>query len=307
LENFLLISEEDGNYISMKAHEIRDHITLTMGAIIGTDAALDIAKVVVDIEQLADKVYEEQSLRTALSIDKYLWEAADNLDNTLITMSMDSTTISLILDAISKANVKLADITTYLLEDIGTISEEDADYISLECHSIRDRITIIMGHMVGTEAADQIAQIETQIEQFADSLFIDYSLYTALSIDKGLWVASKYLDLTLISLSLGCTSGAEANLLLTKGKLCDTENIVDDLKSRGYLTEGEAAQITTQIDNFISQITGLCDHVQDLVPGEGSTQTDPHSGTSESTSGVLPNTLSGSSNPTTPNTEVPSH
>ncbi|MHA1314094.1 MAG: COG1470 family protein [Candidatus Helarchaeota archaeon] len=306
LEEFTVISEEDGDYISTEAHEIRDHITLVMGAIVGTAPALDIATITIDIEQLADKVFDEQNLCVALAIDIHLWEAADNLDNALITMSMDCTSTSLILEDISKANIRLADITTYLLEELGCMSEEDADYISTQCHSIRDRITITMGEIIGTEAAMQIAGIETQIEQFADDIFDNHELYPALSIDMGVWLAAEALDQAIISLALDCTDGAEAMLNLAKCELEATKCIVTDLKDCGYLTEEQARAINSQIDDFITEITALCDHPEGEGTDDGSTDTNPHGGTGESDGGDS-DSSGGSGSTDDPNTNVPTH
>ncbi|MHA1439935.1 MAG: hypothetical protein ACTSPD_20490 [Promethearchaeota archaeon] len=306
LDDWGLISEEDGDYISAESHKIRDHITLSMGAIVGTEPALETANIIIDIEKLADKIYDEQNLWVALSIDIHLWQAADNLDNALITMSMDMVTIPLILDDISKANLKLADVTTFLWEEIGCMSEVDSDYISQSLHSIRDRITLTMGHIVGTDIAEEIALIEVDIEQFADQIFDSHDLYTALAIDLELWMAAEFLDLALISLSAGSTCGAEANLQCAISQLECAKGKVNDLKNSGHLTEEQAAQIQNQIDGFIVELTALCDHSQSEGYEEGSTDTNLHSDTDESNGGSSDS--SGSNGDTSdPNTDVPTH
>ena len=56
------ITEEDGDYISEMLHKIRDHITLTMGATVGSPEAIMVAEIETKIEQLADEIFENYSI-----------------------------------------------------------------------------------------------------------------------------------------------------------------------------------------------------------------------------------------------------
>ena len=209
--NFGVISESSACHLISELHKIRDHITITMGAIVGTECALETANIIMDIDQLADEIFKNQDFMVALSIDIHLWKASNHLDNALVTMSLDYTTITLILDCLSKVNLKLADVITYLWDNIGCLSENDSDYISKQIHYIRDNITHTMGRLVGTELSMNIAQKETEIEQFGDLIFNNYNLTIALSINLQLWMIAGFLDLTLISISENCTNSIELN------------------------------------------------------------------------------------------------
>ncbi|NVM29304.1 MAG: hypothetical protein HWN65_10735 [Candidatus Helarchaeota archaeon] len=83
-----LISEEDGTFISTYLHSIRDHITLTMGATVGTEEAMKVAQIEAEIEQLADQIFTEYCLLTALRIDLKLWAASESLDSALLWMAV---------------------------------------------------------------------------------------------------------------------------------------------------------------------------------------------------------------------------
>ena len=119
------ITEEIGDYISTEVHKIRDHLSLTMGGIVGTEVALEIADIIVEISQFADNISFVQNLYVFLSIDQHLWRAVDELDFVLVLMSADWMKECLILKHISNSICKLKLTNTKIqhLEVCGRIPE----------------------------------------------------------------------------------------------------------------------------------------------------------------------------------------
>ena len=136
------ITEEVADYIFKETHKIRDHISLTMGAIIGTDTALEIANIIVDISTFADSMFSEFNLFIALSIDCYLWRAVDELDFVLVLMSADSIKENLILKHTSRAISKLESTKMKIecLLNYNLITEEQATSLYEEFDGLIDRI-----------------------------------------------------------------------------------------------------------------------------------------------------------------------
>ncbi len=228
-----------------------------MGAIVGTECALETASIIIEIDQLADEIFNNQEFMVGISIDIHLWIASNHLDNALVTMSLDYTTKTLILDSLSKVNLKLADAMTYLLDNIGCISETDYDYISIKIHRIRDNITFIMGRIVDTELSMKIAHIETKINQFGDFLFNNYNRTMTLSININLWIIAGYLDLVLIALSENCTYSVEINMNQTIYHLNFIKLKIEDMKNCGILTDEDVSEMYNYLDKFINEIEDL--------------------------------------------------
>ncbi len=139
LHTFLLlrhskVTEEIGNYIFTQYHKIRDHLSLTMGGLVGTEVALEIANIIVEISQFADNISFVQNLYVFLSIDQHLWRAVDELDFVLVLMSADCIKENLILKHISHAISRLESTKTKIecLLNHDLINEEQAANLIIE-------------------------------------------------------------------------------------------------------------------------------------------------------------------------------
>ena len=218
-------------------------------------------------------------------------------------------TKSVVLDKLSKANIELSDIITIILDWIGFISEEDGDYISEMLHKIRDHITLTMGATVGTPEAIMVAEIETKIEQLADEIFKNYSLYVSLNIDIRLWYASENLDLALIWMSTECIDLAKYHIIIAESELETAKNIVLQFKDQGKISEENAQKIIDEIDLLISILINTHTHDQHdeaYTPDDG-TQTHTHLNTDENDNPNTSDTNNSSDNTENPNTEIPTH
>ncbi len=255
--NFNAIPEDITYYIINELHKIRDHITITMGAIIGTECALDTANIIIQIDRLADKIFNDQEFMVSISIDIHLWIASNYLDNALVTMSLDDTTETLILESLSKVNLEFADLMAYLWDNVGCISENDSEYISIQIHKIRDNITFIMGRIVNTELSMKVANIEAEINQFGDLLFNSYDRIITLSINYKLWAISGYLDYILIVLAENCTYSVEMNINQIINQLNLIKLEIEEMENCGILSNEDALEIYDYTDKFINDIEDL--------------------------------------------------
>jgi hypothetical protein len=277
-----------------------------MGGIIGTLPALEIARIVIEIEQLADWVFAELSLCESLSIDIPLWIASNLLDDVLITLSMDMTTIPLILEDMSKAGLKLSEITTLVFENRSIITEEQGDYISTRLHDIRDRITLTMGQILNTEAGMKIASVGIELDQLADRLIEDYDLFVALSIDQKLWCSREFLDLALIDLSMDVINATECELRIAINKLEDAKTHVIFLENEGHITNDDVVSINAEIDVIIGSIEELLSHSDSEGIVENPSETNLHGETTDS-GNQEEDTSSSCPSSEDPNTDVPTH
>lgn len=114
-----------------------------------------------------------------------------------------------------------------------------------------------MGKLVGTELSMNIAQIETEIEQFGDLIFNNYNLKVALSINLQLWMIAGFLDLTLITISENCTDSIELNLNLAINQINYAKSTIECLNYEGDLTEEEVTQMYEQLDYFIVNLNNF--------------------------------------------------
>ena len=125
------ISEEDGDFISTYLHTIRDHITLTMGVTVGTEEAMIVAEIETKIEQLADQIFTEYCLLTAIRIDLKLWTASESLDFALLWMAVGCGDIAelhiiLSIQALECAKCQISDFKAE-----GKIPADEADALLL--------------------------------------------------------------------------------------------------------------------------------------------------------------------------------
>jgi len=125
------ISEADGDFISMYLHRIRDHITLTMGATVGTEEAMLVAQIETEIKQLADQIFTEYSLSISFSIDLKLWAASENLDLALIWMALGCGDIAEMHLLLSIHELACAKCVINSFTEEGRIPEDKADEYNL--------------------------------------------------------------------------------------------------------------------------------------------------------------------------------
>lgn len=120
------ISEEVGDYILAQVHKIRDHLSLTMGAIVGTETALEIANIIVEISQFVDNFSIYHNFCLYMAIQHYIRCAIGELEFVLYLMSKGYLPECFILEHISHAIFKL-ELTQKKIECLvkcGKISEE---------------------------------------------------------------------------------------------------------------------------------------------------------------------------------------
>ena len=100
-----------------------------MGAMIGTNEALNIAQVETEIEQLADQIFNEYRLRISLSIDLKLWMASENLDWALYWMAAGNMELVEVHIDLSRQALESANEVIIQLKDYGDISGDEAQIL----------------------------------------------------------------------------------------------------------------------------------------------------------------------------------
>ncbi len=123
------ISEEDGDYISNYLHNIRDHITSIMGAMVGTEESMKIANIETEIEQLRDQIFNNYSLYISLSIDFFLWTASENLDLALFWMVEEYTELVEAHLILAESELECAKDVITQYRDNGDIPENEAQML----------------------------------------------------------------------------------------------------------------------------------------------------------------------------------
>lgn len=131
------ISEEILDFILARVHKIRDHLSLTMGAIVGTETALEIADIIVEISQFLDNIAKQYNFYIFTSIEHYLRCAIGELEYVLYLISKDCVKKCCILDHISHVIFKLELIQKKIgcLVKCGWISEEQALALNQEINN----------------------------------------------------------------------------------------------------------------------------------------------------------------------------
>ncbi|MFX1568650.1 MAG: hypothetical protein ACFFCV_09810 [Promethearchaeota archaeon] len=122
------ISEEICDFIMIQVHRIRDHLSLTMGAIVGTEIALEIADIIVEISQFVDDFVLQHCFCVFMSIQHHLRCVIGELEFVLYLMTKDYVQECCIVRHISYAicKLELTQKKIECLEKCGVISEEYA-------------------------------------------------------------------------------------------------------------------------------------------------------------------------------------
>ncbi len=147
------ISEVDGDFISNYLHKIRDHITLIMGATIGTNEAIEIAQIETEIEQLADKIFDDYQLSVSLPIDVLLWVASENLDWVLFWMAEGCYDLAENFVILSISELDCTKSTINQFKDNMDIPEEDAELLIQTIEILISKLTIYHSHLSQEGAA----------------------------------------------------------------------------------------------------------------------------------------------------------
>jgi len=121
-----IISKADSAFISNYLHMIRDHITLTMGVMVGTEAARTIARIETEVAQLADQIFNDYRLCISLSIDLKLWTANGNLDQALLGMATGCTETVTTHVVLAEGNLESAKAKIIQFKENGDISANEA-------------------------------------------------------------------------------------------------------------------------------------------------------------------------------------
>jgi len=210
-----------------------------------------------EIADLQDKVDGRINYLFDLIIISQLEVAEWFINEALNAYQDNATSKSVILDKLAKANIELSDVITIILDCIGFVSDEDADFISAYLHRIRDHITLTMGVIVGTEDAIEIAQIETEIMQLADKVFNNYGLFITLAINIYLWRASENLDWAIFWMAKGCMETAMTYISQSIYILESANCTIIQLKNSGDISEDEAQAIFKAINEVRTKLTVL--------------------------------------------------
>jgi len=126
-----------------QVHKIRDHLSLTMGAIVGTETALEIADIIVEISQFVDNFSRKQNFCIFMAIHHYLRCAIGELEFVLYLMTKDCVDEYYILEHISHAICKL-ELTQKKIEclvNCGKIFEEYALVLNEEINNFISKIS----------------------------------------------------------------------------------------------------------------------------------------------------------------------
>ena len=137
------ISEEIGDFIFAEVHKIRDHLSLTMGAIVGTDTALEIADIMVEISQFGDNLCVQDNFSLFMAIEHHLRCAINELEHVLYLMAKDYVEEDCISEHISHAICKL-ELTQKKIECLvkcGKVSEEYALILNEKIENFISQIT----------------------------------------------------------------------------------------------------------------------------------------------------------------------
>lgn len=118
------IKEDIAQYLTQQVHKIRNHITYSMGAIIGTETALEIAEIEIDLNNFADQIDNLTIFWKAFLINIHIWQGCDKLDQSLIYLSLNNTNRTEICIVKCIRDLNLAKHTVSLMSRLGMISDE---------------------------------------------------------------------------------------------------------------------------------------------------------------------------------------
>ncbi|MHA1385133.1 MAG: COG1470 family protein [Candidatus Helarchaeota archaeon] len=77
--------------LTQQIHEIRNLITYSMGGIIGSELAIEIADIEIDLLNLADQIKNTTNFWSPLLINSHIWQGCNRLDKGLIYLSQNRT------------------------------------------------------------------------------------------------------------------------------------------------------------------------------------------------------------------------
>ncbi|MHA1380932.1 MAG: COG1470 family protein [Candidatus Helarchaeota archaeon] len=141
------IDENIASYLTQQVHKIRNHVTYSMGAIIGTETALEIAELEIDLNNFADYVYNFTSFWKVILINIHIWQGCNRLDKSLIHLSANKTNTA--KSQIQKCikNLNRAKCTISLLNWLGQISDEDAVELKIALNQFISRLENILNDL----------------------------------------------------------------------------------------------------------------------------------------------------------------
>ncbi len=122
-----------------------------MGVTVGTFAALEIAKIEIEIIQLADEVYDSVCFIKAILIDINLWQASNDLDSCLIYLTMGCNTSAMYKLEKSVRNLEQAKDIIDFLQLLQMISEEYAQYLTTQINTIILSLELLTESLIENE------------------------------------------------------------------------------------------------------------------------------------------------------------
>ena len=140
---------------------------------------------------------------------------------------------------------------------MGFIPRNVSVSVLLQLHQIRDHLTLVMGALVGTPAAVQIARIETEIANFRDEIFGNYSVCVSRRITRKLNGAINSLDRSLIKLAQGRVRPAGRQIDNAVRKLAATTRTISRLANRGKIPLSAAQEYRAQLAQWTVELSAI--------------------------------------------------
>jgi len=214
-----------------------------------------------EISNIRDEINQTLDSYMKYCIIKHLDFAEIELEYAIWTYINNFTTVSIILEKLSKIHLEISSILTKIGDFLDVINETCADYLISSFHRIRDHITLTMGVTAGTIIALEIAKIEIEIMQLADEVYDSVCIIKALMIDLNLWQASNDLDLSLIYFSMGRNTSTINKLEKSIRNLEQTIETISFLQLLQWISEEYAQFLNTRINTLISSLEVLTDNL----------------------------------------------
>jgi len=176
-------------------------------------------------------------------------KAENYLYHSLTEYEADLITKAVVLDKLTKGNIEITEIVTWIGNSINFIEDEFAHYIVENLHLIRDHITLIMGKIVNTPLVYEIANIEINIANLSDTIY-NYntvSIVDTILININLWQATECLDCAIINLAAGNIEQVIDCIQMTICNLKQTKIIVSFLNWINSINDEETQDIKNLI------------------------------------------------------------
>ncbi|NHI94225.1 MAG: hypothetical protein EAX96_17165 [Candidatus Lokiarchaeota archaeon] len=176
--------------------------------------------------------------------------------NWSIQTYIDSKTCkSIILDKLAKVHLSISNAMVELGNWIGCVDDSFMISFLNSTREIKNELTLIIGEIVGTDLANTIATIETEILNLANQIHDEISLIKAMVINLNLWQACNNLDSAMVLMT--STNNNAINELLQDAMkdLNKAIYIIYLLKNLGCISLEQANSLISTINEFIARLS----------------------------------------------------